>query len=146
MKSELQDKLYEKYPELFAQKDLSMQETLMCWGIECGDGWYDLLDRVCKQIQNEIKWNKAQKVEFVQVKEKYGGLRIYMNGGDDRIDGMIQMAESFSYMICDVCGERGKPNKVGWISTRCEKHEGHHWLWDTAGNNDDVKNEEGKDG
>ena len=34
MKKELQDKLYNDFPKIFKQKDLSMKETCMCWGIE----------------------------------------------------------------------------------------------------------------
>ena len=41
MKKELEDKLFEKNPKIFRQKELSSQETAMCWGITCGDGWFD---------------------------------------------------------------------------------------------------------
>jgi hypothetical protein len=46
MKAELQQKLYEKYPKIFVQKDLPMSQTAMCWGIDCGDGWFWLLDNL----------------------------------------------------------------------------------------------------
>ena len=48
MKQELQQKLYDTYPKLFIQKDLPPQQTAMCWGICCGDGWYDLIDNYGK--------------------------------------------------------------------------------------------------
>lgn len=51
MKEELQKKLYEQYPAIFRQKDLSPQETAMCWGISCGDGWYNILDTLCFHLQ-----------------------------------------------------------------------------------------------
>jgi hypothetical protein len=54
MKEELQNKLYEKYPKIFGQKDLPMQETAMCWGIACGDGWYNILDVLCNAIQTTV--------------------------------------------------------------------------------------------
>jgi len=34
MKVELQQKLYDKYPLLFTDKDADMRTTCMCWGIE----------------------------------------------------------------------------------------------------------------
>lgn len=79
MKGQLQKKLFEKYPSIFQQKDLPMTQTCMCWGIETGDGWYDLIDNLCKWISNQVKWNPHvfPLIEFTQVKEKYGGLRIY---------------------------------------------------------------------
>lgn len=54
MKAELQNKLFEKYPKIFAQKDLPATQTAMCWGITCGDGWYDIIDTLCETIQNRI--------------------------------------------------------------------------------------------
>ena len=58
MKEELQNKLYEKYPKIFRQKDLSMKETAMCWGISCGDGWFNIIDTLCSLIQGEIDGSK----------------------------------------------------------------------------------------
>ena len=51
MNQRLQDKLYEKYPKIFGQKDLPMTQTAMCWGIDCGDGWYNIIDTLCCHIQ-----------------------------------------------------------------------------------------------
>ena len=39
MNAELQNKLFENYPEIFKQKDLPATDTAMCWGICCGDGY-----------------------------------------------------------------------------------------------------------
>jgi hypothetical protein len=61
-------------------------------------------------------------VKFDQVKEKYGGLRVYFSGGDDYVEGLVSMAEAISYKICEICGNKGEPNKNGWISTLCETH------------------------
>lgn len=54
MNSSLQQKLYDKYPKIFAQKDLDKSQTLMCWGITVGDGWFNILDTLCSQIQLHI--------------------------------------------------------------------------------------------
>lgn len=54
MKEELDKQLCERYPKLFAQRGKSMQETAMCWGFECGDGWYNIIDKLCANIQSHI--------------------------------------------------------------------------------------------
>ena len=138
MDAELQNQLYEKYPDLFSNRNKSRMESCMCWGCEVGNGWYELLSSVCWRIcQHEkniedtkrILADQPEKikaeleyfpVKFDQVKEKYGGLRIYFTGGDDYVDGIISMAEEYSYKVCEVCGNAGKPNKGGWITTLCE--------------------------
>jgi len=122
MKKELDDALCAKYPKIFADRHKSMQETCMCWGFECGDGWYDLIDNLCSLIQNYIDWSKCEQVVAEQVKEKFGGLRFYYRGGDDYIAGAVAMADSLSFTICDVCGNEGTANEDGWIATRCEEH------------------------
>lgn len=133
------DVLYEKYPVLFENKDKSPMASCMAFGIECNLGWYELLASVCWRIfQHErnisdririrLKNNKENDqsdldyipVKFDQIKEKFGGLRIYYSGGDDYVDGVIDMAEEMSYKICEICGNAGKPNKGGWITTLCD--------------------------
>jgi hypothetical protein len=127
MKEELDRQLCEKYPLIFADRNKSMQETCMCWGFEHGDGWYNIIDSLCANIQNHIDWQNRQgekvpQVVATQVKEKFGTLRFYYNGGDDVIDGMVRMAESWSAVACEECGAPGTQNNQGWIKTLCETH------------------------
>ncbi len=51
MRKELQDKLYEQFPKFYAQKDLGMQQTCMCWGICCGDGWYNIIEDLSRKLE-----------------------------------------------------------------------------------------------
>ena len=129
MKRELQEKLFSDYPNIFVQKDLDMTQTAMCWGISCGDGWYALLDELCSDIQSHVtnfNRNKSEEEHVVcqatQVKEKFGGLRFYIYGGSEYIDGMISFAESMSYRICTECGNASEKNETnrGWIHTMCK--------------------------
>lgn len=65
---------------------------------------------------------KMPQVVARQVKEKFGGLRFYYDGGDDEIRGMVRLAESLSYRICEECGvmnELVNRNGGGWIRTTC---------------------------
>jgi hypothetical protein len=50
-----------------------------------------------------------------QVKEKFGGLRIYMSGADDHISGMLFMAERMASKTCQDTGSVGSLCvKDGW--------------------------------
>jgi hypothetical protein len=60
MKKELEKQIFDKYPELFARKDLPARQTCMCWGLECGNGWYRLIDATCGQITQHVKNVKSQ--------------------------------------------------------------------------------------
>lgn len=127
MTPELDKVLVEKYPKIFKDRYGNMQQTAMCWGFETGDGWYQLIDRLCRSIQSHIDSNphlNISQVVAVQVKEKFATLRFYIRGGNEYINGMIAFAEAMSAKICERCGNHGKTlDDGGWYKTRCEQHE-----------------------
>ena len=127
MKQELDQLLCERYPKMLVNRHKPMTETAMCWGFECGDGWFNILDRLMDNIQHHINWknrdgNVVPQVTLDQVKEKFGTLRFYYTGGDDYISGLVSMAESMSGITCETCGNPGTTGGQGWISTLCETH------------------------
>ena len=125
MKQELQDELFRKHSKIFRQKDLMMRETCMCWGISTGDGWYWLIDRLCAAIQAHVDGvkGKIKQVEALQVKEKYGTLRFYVDGADEVVRSWISYTEYLSGYTCEVCGatDGACTNEKGWLKTRCRR-------------------------
>jgi len=176
MKKELDEALCKKYPEIFCDRNKSPQETLMCFGFECGDGWYYLIASLCAMIQWSINGSKKQAVRdetfnkmllalragddvlfkeyysfiedqkrleklkaetlarpereikpahqvvAVQVKEKFGGLRFYVNSASVEIYAMLNFAEHLSYSICEFCGSmKNIKHSKGWIITACQE-------------------------
>jgi hypothetical protein len=101
VKKELEGLLYQRYPALFVEMTLSPQETGMCWGIACGDGWYELIDTLCKTIQFGIEQGYTPPVSIRQVKEKFGTLRFHTRGGNEWVRGAVEMARTFSALIPD---------------------------------------------
>lgn len=174
MNQQLDEALCAKYPKLFRDRYAPMTETCMCWGFDCGDGWYNIINQLCANIQHHIDWKQDQydravkynemvqaglggdltlldeyhkgwlnadafiaealkkgikelpplvpQVVVSQVKEKFGTLRFYYDGGDDIIDGMVRMAEAMSAVTCEECGTPGKIRHGGWIRTLCDVH------------------------
>lgn len=116
MKKELEDKLFEKYPKLYEGRNLGMRHNLMCFGFECGDGWYTIIDELSSKITKEDPSAMA-----VQVKEKFGGLRFYMGAYTDKVYDYTGEAEKLSYKTCEKCGstENVAQTKGGWIKTLC---------------------------
>lgn len=128
MSPEKEHALVSKYPDLFRDKDRPPTESLMVFGCECDDGWFNILNNVCAVIAEHIKhggWKYEDPYRFFQIKEKYAGLRIYDNGHDDYIAGVIRMAETMSYVTCEVCGSPGQSccSQTGyWLKTLCPAH------------------------
>jgi hypothetical protein len=105
MKEELEQELIKKYPKLFRDSSLPPTQTLICFGCDCGDGWYKILDHLFGYLTDlmerklvvdytkEYKDQHRDKKDFYekycsykflppqiildQVKEKWGCLRVY---------------------------------------------------------------------
>lgn len=120
MNNELERDLLTKYPAIFGE-DPNSPRRAMYWGIECGDGWANLLDDLCRDIQRYIDTAHVQQVTFIQVKEKFGELRIYYTLIDKYVADLVGEAARKSKLTCELCGEPGKCQKTpsGWIKTVC---------------------------
>jgi hypothetical protein len=160
MKRELDEALCAKYPLIFKHRNADMRTTAMCWGLECGDGWYNIIDVLCGLLTSEYRqaqsrydfikdkvdqpqWEGSKKIitqeqideakakldeetlkvpVAVQVKEKFGGLRFYVQAATDKHYQYISFAESMSYHTCEECGAPGKTYTDGWHRTLCDIH------------------------
>ena len=69
MKKELDDLLCKKYPKMMVNRNLHMTETCMCWGFECGDGWFNILDQLMGNIQHHIDWKVKQHESAIKYNE-----------------------------------------------------------------------------
>jgi len=97
MRQELEQKLYNDFPKLFRQKDLPITESAMGWGIDTPNEWFDVIYKACNLIQGHCDSIEDQ-IEFTQIKEKFGLLRMYCSGYDAYVRGVIDMA---SEMVAD---------------------------------------------
>lgn len=69
MKQELDKLLCERYPKMMVNRNKNMQETCMCWGFECGDGWFNILDQLMGSIQHHIDWKEKQRAGAIKYNE-----------------------------------------------------------------------------
>jgi len=100
--------LINKYPQLLG---------CLQFGCEVGNGWFDLIDKLCEDI---IKLD--QTIVATQVKEKFGTLRFYVDSAPDDVYDLIDKAECVSGSICEQCGEPGKrASNNMWLKTLCKK-------------------------
>lgn len=129
MRKELDSKLTTEHPTLFADRFADMRTTCMCWGFECGDGWYDLLKEACDKLEPILAACKEKDPEgwkfgyyrASQVKEKYGTLRFYLSGAPVECDAIVDEAERKSAETCEECGKPGKVVGGGWLYCRCRE-------------------------
>ena len=123
MREELDAALVKKFPKIFANRHGNIRETAMVWGFSCDDGWFWLLMELCSALQWDTNKNRHPQIVATQVKEKFGTLRFYTQGEDERQWGMIALAQSMSARICEVCGTTESVELRGkmWVKTMCER-------------------------
>ena len=114
-------RLETNYPKMFSQP---------YGGVCTGAGWWPIIESLCANIQSYTDWQNKNhekhpvvpQVVVAQIKEKFGGLRFYYDGGDEKIEGMVRIAESWAAHSCETCGNVGKSRSGGWIRTLCDEH------------------------
>jgi len=82
-----------------------------------------LLQRIASLNNGNGNWPEEMEFPIVQqVKEKFGTLRIYVKGWDDRTEDLISFAENMSATICEECGNVGesRTTESGWVKTLCD--------------------------
>ena len=137
MKNELEANLIKDFPDFFVDMYGDETKTSMSDGCRCGDGWYDLIYESCSKVKRILP--KEDTFKFDQIKEKFGGLRLYYSfnrppnsptmprlsgvssATKSQIYQIICEVEGESYKTCENCGtkEDVTQNNTGWICTLC---------------------------
>ena len=118
--------LYEAFPRLYRGRAKPLTESLMAFGFECGNGWFQIIWDLSAAIEKlAVEEGHADEgwPEVVQVKEKFGTLSFYVHGAvTDEMWNCIQEANCKSAHTCEVCGAPGKLYTSGWLYTACPEH------------------------
>ena len=83
MKPELDEELCKKYPKIFRDRHASMMTTAMCWGFECGEGWYSIINHLCSNIQGHIDWKRKERARVLRYNR---ALKRAVNGDVDALE------------------------------------------------------------
>lgn len=127
-------RLFKSYPLIFrAAGNLHhyQHSPIAHRGIECGEGWYPIIEDMAAWLEGEASALKAagkRPPVIVQVKEKFGTLTVHVGGFPvkryfselrPRLDAAIERSKT----VCEICGASGTFREDGWARTRCDKCE-----------------------
>lgn len=129
MHQELTERVFQRCPIIYRGAGAKPSKNLMCFGFECRSGWSEMILMLSESVEKLAREKQQQGVAdedlpiVVQVKEKFGGLRFYVQNACEEIYALISQAEKCSYGICEICGAAGRLMKTGpVVMTRCHKH------------------------
>jgi hypothetical protein len=103
--------------------DWNLKNNLMAFGYSCDKGWWPLIDECIEELEKQVKKEKLD-TEIVQIKEKFGSLRIYLSSESNAISDIVERYEIYSEHVCEVCGAfwTAKNREChGWLKTLCQK-------------------------
>lgn len=105
--------LKQKYKHLFQPGGL----------LAVSDGWLPSIELMLQEIDEYLKQQNIQSFEILQIKEKFGQLRVYTSEGDEQLYAIIRKAAKEIDKTCEICGTEGQLQMVeGWLGVRCERH------------------------
>lgn len=106
--------------------DPTLQNNLLAFGMECGIGWYPLIEHLIADLDERFP---EYEIHVTQIKEKFGTLRFYVASATEEAYRIIDHYEYMSAFICEECGALWAENKErhGWYKTLCKKCEA-GWL------------------
>ena len=136
--------LKRRYPEQF--------EDLPYYMVSIDPGWFEPIEAACRKIDALLTSKEKALFRWRQIKEKFGGLRMYWNEGGvyldfigpdslahivveparpllsaqtrGRIAGIVAEAAKLTATRCQVCGAPGtlRRRENGWLVTACARH------------------------
>ncbi len=136
MHKDLQMKLVQKHPELYTE--------LGGRGIECGNGWYVLLDMMSDELAD-----CGVAIQYIQIKQKFTELVVYWQLSNDSYypyleqvhtdravgTAIVNKYERLALMTCELCGFFSEGEDLiaaplpGWRRTLCSScHETQQWV------------------
>jgi hypothetical protein len=82
------------------------------------NGWLGIIQRLFETLI-KLGWDKS----FINVKEKFGGMSIFLDNLPENGFYFVVEAERKTFSVCEVCGEPGEQHRINnWIHTLCENH------------------------
>lgn len=105
------------------EPDPTLKTNLMAFGFDCGAGWHPMIYELLDKIQDIVDANPEYKdIRVTQIKEKFGGLRVYLNFEPDDIWTLIDEYQEKSFNICEECGAENSEMRIihGWFTILCD--------------------------
>ena len=95
--------------------------------VEVGVGWIDIIARFIATALPLVP-----SLQVVEMKEKFGALRLLHDSDLDEVVLLQRLAESRSAYTCEICGREGEirlppRGEVGWRKCLCPRHTPPPW-------------------
>ena len=120
--------LVERYPIFMRGIGGTFRPELRFGVFECGDGWFEILDRFCFQCESSVRYTVERKSEhikdqalLVRIKNKFGEMRISVAQSNPHISRCSTVAQMHARETCELCGLPGHMTRGRWLQVLCSQ-------------------------
>ena len=103
MDSQLENKLYERFPDLYREKTAPLESSKMAWGVQCGDGWYKLIYELSTKIAKIATEGEYSPAISQISRHEDGTLYVDVRNVTPPIADIITTAREASRLTCERC-------------------------------------------
>ena len=90
-------------------------------GVE--DGWYDLITEMCEGAEERLEFEDVRDLKISSIDANNGLLHVEFSPCNEAVFFIMLKAKYYSWIICELCGERGSMNSDGcFFKVLCEAH------------------------
>lgn len=126
MNLELENTLVSKFPRLYKLARPAGAVEPFIFGMECGDGWYQLIYDLSEKLENLIERlpkEEANQAYVINIKEKHAVLHFDMMYATVEMYSLIRQTEAMSWKVCESCGQPGSVRSdLNWSQALCDSH------------------------
>jgi len=103
MDSQLENKLYEKFPDLYREKTASLESSKMPWGVQCGAGWYKIIYDLSTNIAKIATKGEYSPAISQISRHEDGTLHVDVRNVTPPIADIVTTARDASKLTCENC-------------------------------------------
>ncbi len=114
--------------ELIAKHDIQGQYAFYGWSVR--KGWVPIIEQMFGDLI-EAGWDRTG---LMQIKQKFGTLRVWIEGLDQRQQEVVDDHEAMGQYTCEICGQNAEIRSLiakkskrgfgdcGYVITLCDTH------------------------
>ncbi len=103
MDSHFENKLYERFPDLYRERTAPLESSNMPWGVQCGNGWYKIIYDLCNKITKIAPEGEHSPAISQIARHDDGTLYVDVRNVSPPIADLVATAREASRLTCEYC-------------------------------------------
>ena len=100
------NKLYESFPALYRERTMTLAQSQMPWGFQCGDGWFNIVWELSEKLNSLALRDDSVEgsLRVNEVRAEEGQLVVGLTNAAPDARDVVEHAQIKSQFTCELCG------------------------------------------